>query len=191
MNDELLTYWVALRDDCLKLVGILKAGKPVVTTVALQNNVITMPQSTEAQIVANTPPNDTMVPWVFNVRGSENNRHNVRVLCDLGGLDLVGKNTITACIEQESDFNPSEVGPVNENGTKDWGICQYNDGSIRGIPLWIGEGAAFPSTDYVLNNPTADVNLMISEYKKGNIRLWVSYSSGAYKKFMPQGTAAA
>ena len=131
---------------------------------------------------------DTLLPWV-DATGSENNRHNVRVLCDLAGLDLKGKNIITACIEQESDFWPGAVGKPNPNGTRDWGICQFNDGKLHGVPLWIGPGAAFPSTDFVLQNPRECVELMINLYKEGKIGLWSSFCTGAYLKFMPGGVA--
>lgn len=133
---------------------------------------------------------DTLVPWINKV-GSENNRHNIRVLCDLAGLTVYAKNVITACIEQESDFDPHAVGKPNANGTIDYGICQFNNGELHGVPLWIGPGAAFASTQEVLDNPQKCVELMIQEYKAGHINWWSSYSTGAYLKFMPQGAAAA
>ncbi len=126
-----------------------------------------------------------MLPWENKV-GSANNRHNVRVKCDLAGLDLKGKNIITACIEQESDFYPLAEGKINLNGTHDWGICQFNDGHLHGVPLWIGSGAAFSSVQEVLSNPGKCVDVMIEEYKAGHIGWWSSYHTGAYLKFMPQ-----
>jgi hypothetical protein len=133
---------------------------------------------------------DTLVPWT-NTVGSENNRHNVRVLCDLAGLTVYAKNVITACIEQESDFYSLAVGQPNANGTIDYGICQFNNGELHGVPLWIGPGAAFASTQEVLDNPQKCVELMIQEYKAGHINWWASYSTGAYLKFMPHAAAAA
>jgi hypothetical protein len=144
----------------------------------------------EQAIASNTPPNDTMVPWVFGVDGSENNRHNVRVLCDLKNLSGHDKNVITACVEQESDFNPSAVGKPNENGTIDYGIAQFNNGELHGVPLWIGTGAAFATTQEVLSDPTKCINLMIDEFLAGHPNWWMSYSTGAYKKFMPTGDTA-
>lgn len=184
MNKTLIN---SLREDWTRIltwVGYNSNKETDVKPVVLPANVITMP---EIQIAANNPPNDTMVLWQFGVDGSEDNRHNVRVLCDLGRLDLEGKNIITACIEQESDFNPSAIGKLNSDGTQDFGICQFNNGKLHGIPLWIGEGAYFTSTEEVLTNPTKCVNEMIAQYKLGHIGWWVSFSSGAYKKFMPQG----
>jgi hypothetical protein len=155
---------------------------PQNTTPAEQNT--TPAESTSPKPISDAV--DTLLPWI-DATGSENNRHNVRVLCDLAGLDLIAKNTITACIEQESDFWPRAVGKPNANGTIDYGICQFNNGELHGVPLWIGAGAAFASVDEVLNNPQKCVELMISEYKAGHINWWSSYSTGAYKQFMPQG----
>ncbi len=129
---------------------------------------------------------DTLRPW-DNIKGSENNKHNVRVLCDLAGLDLEGKNIITACITVESDFLPRVEGRLNKNGTHDWGICQFNDGYLRHVPLWIGPGAAFANVEEVLDNPEKCVNLMIAEFKAGHIGWWVSFSSEEYKDYMPGG----
>ncbi len=113
-------------------------------------------------------------------------RHNVRVLCDKAGLDLHDKNVITACIQVESGFNPKIEGRMNENGTHDWGICQFNDGKLRGVPLWIGPGAAFASVEEVLSNPEKCVRLMIAECKAGHWGWWMSFSTGAYLEFMPK-----
>lgn len=127
---------------------------------------------------------DTLLPWENKV-GSVDNRHNVRVLCDLAGLNLHDKDVITACIEQESDFWPGAIGKPNFDGTRDWGIAQYNDGKLRGVPLWIGEGAYFKNTDEVLNNPQKCIEEMIAQYKLGHISWWSSFKTGAYLKFMP------
>lgn len=121
--------------------------------------------------------------------------HNVRVLCDLAGLSLEKtieidgafyspKDIICACIYQESQFIPSAVGKPNSNGTVDYGICQFNNGELNGIPLWIGPNAQFPSTDFVLANPEACVNEMIAQYKLGHIGWWSSYSTGAFKQWL-------
>lgn len=158
-----------------------------------------MPPETTVEPVATSTPTpivvapispDTMLPWIFGVNGSENNRHNVRVLCDLKKLSLHKKNTITACTEQESDFNPSAEGKPNSNGTIDFGIAQFNNGELHGIPLWIGQGAVFTDTTEVLRDPTKCVNLMIDEFESGHAKWWMSYSTGAYLKFMPNGDTA-
>lgn len=114
-----------------------------------------------------------------------NVRHSVRVMCDEAGLSLAAKNIITACIQQESQFNTKAIGQPNRNGTIDYGLCQYNNGrNARGVPYWIGPGADFASIEEVLNDPEKNVRVMIREYKKGNIRYWSSYSTGAYKKWL-------
>ncbi len=142
--------------------------------------------STDAAIMAMpvAPNPDTLLPW-DNLPGSVANRHNVRVLCDLAGLTLHSKNVITACIHEESNFETKVEGRVNSNGSHDWGICQFNDGTLHGVPLWIGPGAAFESVEEVLSNPQKCVELMINEYKAGHINWWMSFSTGAYRQYMP------
>ena len=90
-------------------------------------------------------------------------RHSIRVMCDNAGLTFDAKNILTTCIYQESRFNPKAIGSVNHDGTRDWGLCQYNDGHNpqTGAPYWIGKGATFASTDDVLNDPEKNVRVMI------------------------------
>lgn len=114
----------------------------------------------------------------------ENSRHSVRVLCDLMGLTLAEKNLICACIEQESHFNNNAVcRNKNKAGvvtSSDWGICQIND------YYQTGKGLFFKDADDIVKNPEKAVRFMINMYKAGKLRLWVSYSSGAYLKYMPK-----
>lgn len=132
------------------------------------------------------PNIDTLTTWDT----SENNRHNVRVLCDLSGLDLHSKNIITACVEQESNFynylpitnQPVKHVNLNRDGTvasTDWGIVQIND------YYHIGIGKDFPSVEYVMQNPDKCVQFMIDCYKEGKLFLWSSYKTGAYLRYMP------
>lgn len=115
----------------------------------------------------------------------ENSRHSVRVICDEEGLTVQEKNIICACIQQESQFNPKAIGKPNFNGTKDYGLCQYNDGkNKKGQAYWIGPGAVFKDINEVLNNPEKNVRIMVQQYKAGNIKYWASYSTGAYKKWL-------
>jgi hypothetical protein len=111
----------------------------------------------------------------------KNAYHNVRVLCDLAGLTLEEKNIICACIYQESEFNINAVNHNTVNGkilSTDYSICQIND--------WyhIGVGKDFPSVQYVLANPDKAVEWMIGMYHHGLLKQWVSYSSGAYKRWL-------
>lgn len=107
-----------------------------------------------------------------------NVRHSIRVMCDDAGLSVGSKNIICATIQAESEFNTKAVGKPNSNGTRDWGICQIND------RLWIGPGKVFASTDQVLNEPELSVKFMINQYKRGNIRWWMAFVNGSYKKFL-------
>lgn len=113
----------------------------------------------------------------------QNSRHSVRVLCDEAGLTLYEKNVITACIQQESNFRNEAVGKNMKNGvlvSTDWGICQIND------YYHVGAGKRWSSVEQIVKNPDKAVTWMIQMYKQGHLNLWVSYSSGAYKKYMPK-----
>lgn len=125
---------------------------------------------------------DTGYPPVLLWDTPEHARYSVRVLCDRAGLSFDEKAIICACIYQESQFNNNAV-CRNRNAkgdiiSSDWGLVQVND-------YWhIGPGKSFPSVAWVVAHPEEMVNWMISMYKKGNLKLWVSYSSGAYKKHL-------
>lgn len=120
----------------------------------------------------------------------QNVRHSVRVMCDNAGLTdahtydpvVTDKNILCACVEQESGFNTKAIHHnVSDTGvvlSSDYGICQVND-------FWhIGTGKDFPTVGYVLDNPEACVAWMIEEFKKGNAKLWSSFTTGAYKKWL-------
>lgn len=108
--------------------------------------------------------------------------HSVRVLADLLGLSVDQKNTLCACIFQESRFKNSAVNH-NKNGygqttSSDWGICQVND------YFHIGPNRDFPTVDYVVANPEKVVRWMIKLQLAGQLHLWSSYSTGAYKQWL-------
>jgi len=112
----------------------------------------------------------------------EHCRYNVRVICDQEGLTVEEKNIICACIYQESGFNNNAVcRNRNKDGSissSDWGIVQVND-------YWhVGKGKTFPSAEYIVEHPEEAVRWMIECYKHKQLGLWVSYSSGAYKKWL-------
>jgi len=149
-------------------------------------------QTNQLKVVATTP---TVYLWDTPL----NARHSVRVLCDELGLPTdrtvnvdgkmyMPKDIICACIQQESRFDPKVIGEPNSNGTTDWGICQFNDGTylVNGVqePIWIGPGADFPDTQFVLDNPEKCVRVMIREYKAGHISKWSSYKFGAFKQWL-------
>lgn len=102
--------------------------------------------------------------------------HSVRVMCDDAGLTYEQKNEICYTIWRESEFQKGALGKPNKNGTRDYGICQFNDGkNARGIPFWIGKGATFSSINEVLNDPEKCVRIMIQTYKAGNIGWWYGH----------------
>lgn len=113
-------------------------------------------------------------------------RHSARVICDEEGLNLKQKNDVTACIQEESRFNPKAIGKINKDGTQDFGIVQMNNGKNKnGVPYWIGKGCLFESVDEVLNNPERGVRFMARETKKyGYPKWWSSWTTGAYKKWL-------
>jgi hypothetical protein len=131
-------------------------------------------------------PTNPINPDILNPDWSipENAKHNVRVLCDLAGLTLYSKNVITACIEVESGFR---IGATHDNRdalgnllSTDYGICQINDF------YHIGPDKDFPSVGYVMTHPQECVVWMIKMMQEGHLNMWVSYSSGAYKQFLPK-----
>lgn len=155
-----------------------------------------LPVVTPQPIPAPKPTPVPVSPLLFDT--AQNARHSVRVLCDNSGLSIVpdveiegrlylAKDVICACIEQESNFNNAAINQNKNTAGKvlstDWGLCQINDF------YHIGPGKDFPSVDYVVENPGAAVQFMIDCYKAGELKLWVSYSSGAYRAFLPQSMA--
>jgi len=141
-----------------------------------------------------TNPDIPPAPVVFPVNkkylwdNKVNVRHSCRVIMDEYGLRWGEKDLLCACIQQESQFNPRAIGKANSNGTVDYGLCQYNTGKNKttGQAYWIGVGADFKDINEVLDSPEKNVRIMVREYKKGNLKLWSSYITGAYKKFMPR-----
>ena len=118
----------------------------------------------------------------------QHNWHNVRVLCDFLGLTLDEKNLICACIYQESQFynylssgSPlTHANVVNGEVTSiDYGIAQINS-FFHISPT----GSPFPSVSYVMDNPDKVIEWMILMYKNGCLKQWVSFSSGAYLKWL-------
>lgn len=169
---------------------------PAPTPAPLPTPVATVPP---APIPAPVPSS----PLLFDT--PQNARHSVRVMCDNAGLSIVpnvlihgreylAKDVICACIEVESQFynylpsgNPTKHQNIvgGKVSSTDWGICQIND------YYHIGKGKDFPSVDYVMANPDKAVQFMIDCYKAGELKLWVSYSSGQYLANLPQNAKLA
>lgn len=124
-------------------------------------------------------PIDTLTMWDTQAHCS----HNVRVIADQMGMNLEEKNILWACVKQESDFNTQAI-HVNHDGkgrvlSTDYGIAQIND-------YWnIGQGKPFSTYEFVLENPEEDIRWMAKCFQNGEAHLWCSYSTGAYKKWLP------
>lgn len=122
------------------------------------------------------PPDPDLVVYPWD--SPQHNYHNTRVLCDQAGLTVDEKNLICACLYQESRFLNSAVN-YNKNSaghilSTDYGIAQINDF------YHIGQNKDFPSIAYVEQYPDKVVSWMIGMYKRGLLKQWVSYSSGAF-----------
>lgn len=148
--------------------------KPEEVITHPMNDPVQPPTAPNSPVAAPNP--DTLSPWT----SMANNRHNVRVIADLEGLNLKQKNDLSATIHCESNYNPKCIHPNLVNGkvsSIDFGICQINDF------FHIGSGKDFSSSDYVLNNPEACVRWMARQFKAGNAHLWVCYSKSLYTHY--------
>lgn len=157
----------------------LLAYVPLLQAALIQIGLLRKQQQEELPVPQPVPATPvTELKW-----DKANARHSVRVICDEMGLTLYEKNVITACIQQESGFDNAAVGRNMRDGkllSTDWGICQIND-------YWhVGPGKKWSSVQQILDNPEKAVRWMITLYKQGQLKLWVSYSSGAYMKYMPK-----
>lgn len=130
------------------------------------------------------PPTPIVSTYLWSTQ--EQTRHSIRVLCDEEGLSYSDKNDVTACIYQESEFknwkdDGTPMTHTNPHST-DWGLCQINDthGWYIGPPP-----LPFASVDYLVAHPEAAVRFMIEMCKQKRLGKWVSYSSGAYKQWLP------
>ncbi len=110
--------------------------------------------------------------------------HSTRVLCDRADLTYTQKNTLCACVYQESRFlrNPKPNKNIRDGvvWSTDFGIVQVND------YFHIGIGKKFPSVQYVLDNPQKCIQWMIDTYRTtGKLQPWSSWVSGVYKQWLP------
>ncbi len=167
-----LTIQQTLLQYLYRLLGLYKKYIETSPEVPLEASV----SPVEPSLPTNPPPMTIGINDLYEDWGKPKNAwHNVRVLCDRAGLSLAEKNVICQCIYQESTFLNSAIG--RNSGSTDWGLVQVND-------YWnIGPGKPFPSVAYVVNHPEECVNWMIKMYKQGQLKLWASCSSGAYKKW--------
>lgn len=171
--DELKTEIAMLADKVAQLLRHPAINAPVASKTPLPATLPTV--TTQPTPMPPTPNIDTLLPWT----SQDNNWHNIRVLCDLSGLDLLTKNDLTACVDVESQFlnyyaNGKPV--MHDNGTsKDWGMFQIND-------FWhIGVHKDFASVDFVMANPQVCGQFMVDMFKAGKADMWSSHKSGVYK----------
>lgn len=119
---------------------------------------------------------DTLLPWIIGKSLTHNNWHNVRALCDLEGLTSDQKETLTACVWVESEFNTlARLDNKDKTGriwSSDLGICQWNT-YFHGNEI---------SADKSLNDPEFSVRMMCKYWKAGKEKEWVSFTSKAYLK---------
>lgn len=113
-----------------------------------------------------------------------------RRVCKEVGLTTNMTRDLMATIHGESGWNPRARGINYKKGTKivlstDWGLCQFNDAkNAKGVPYWIGPGAAFSSVDEVLSNPEKCVRVMCQTWKRGRARDWSAFRFGHYKQYL-------
>ncbi len=171
------------------LLAILDTVIPPRMSIQWEKIVVTPPPHVHEPVFVESKP----VPEVLSFDTPKLAWHATRVMCDRAGLSLTQKNIVCACIWQESNFyNRYSTGKpvmhVNmQNGhetSTDWGIVQVNDF------WWIGDTKLFPSVQYVLDHPEKAVQWMIDYMKKNqHLNRWSSYSTGAYKQWLPLTSA--
>ena len=107
-----------------------------------------------------------------------------RQICQEEKLTPELTEILCACIEVESGYNPHALHMnIDKSGnisSIDFGIVQIND------HFQIGPGLPFPNAEYVLNNPKTCIEWMARMFGYGKMNLWASYTSGAYKKYLPK-----
>ena len=149
-----------------------------VASAACVNPLPTVEPEIPAPMIENIEVPKPVYSWATKAEA----RHSCRTIMDEYNVPWGDKRLLCSIIERESNFDPKAVGKVNKNGTQDFGLLQYNNGKNKqGVPYWIGEGADFKDVDEVLNNPEKNVRIFIREFKKGNLKYWSSFVSGAYK----------
>lgn len=103
----------------------------------------------------------------------------IRRICKEEGMSQTQEDIIVAVIKCESGLNPKAIGR-NNNGTIDYGLCQYNS-------YWYIYNMKLITKDEALNNPEKCVRLMCQRFKKERANDWVCYGTKKYIKFLNKG----
>lgn len=169
--ETLLKTLISFLQRLIGIEGVTASTPEDITTTTMEIPPVT-PE------IAPVSPDSIVYEWDT----PQHNYHNIRVLCDEADLTVEEKNLICECIYQESQFiNSAKHENKDASGqilSTDWGLCQIND-YYHCLP----HGTPFESAQYVVNHPSAAVQFMISMYKNGGLKQWVSFSSGAYKQW--------
>jgi hypothetical protein len=82
--------------------------------------------------------------------------------------------TITAVARQESTFRVNIVGPVNDNGTVDYGVWQINSGTAVELGFKTSQ----------LKQPQVNAEAMDAVLSAQGLDAWSAYKFGRYKKYV-------
>jgi hypothetical protein len=82
--------------------------------------------------------------------------------------------TITAIARQESTFRVNIVGPVNDNGTHDYGVWQINSGTATQLGFAIAQ----------LTSPQVNAQAMRAVRDQQGLNAWSAYKFNRYQKYL-------
>ncbi len=142
----------------------------------------TPPTATIAPTPDNSPtaPQEPPLAQKYDWSTPEEARHSLRVICDEEGLTIAQKNLMSQVVHCESGYLTNATHPnldaKGQLASTDFGICQWNDWWH-----WIKKREISPTE--AMHNPEKAVRLMCQYVKAGQIKQWVCYSSGLYKKY--------
>lgn len=84
---------------------------------------------------------------------------------------------LMATIHGESSWNPTAINR-NDNGTTDYGLCQFNS------KWYIGPTLEVKTPEEALQNPEKCVRVMARAFLRGRAIDWIAYRNGSYKKYL-------
>ena len=90
------------------------------------------------------------------------------------GGDVSLAPTMAAIAEAESSGNPNAANRTDNNGTQtSWGLWQLSDGTHNEPSAW--------------NDPLTNASMAVAKYHSQGLHAWGTYTSGAYRAFLPSG----